>query len=144
MNKMKNIIRLAILLISFTASAQLGNLKKSSNNQLYWSKIYDEVLDIKSQEIDLTGGGFKDALYIRDLKTARMRVEVNREGKTRVIVDKISSQVQLIDDESEDISAIVINRKKGTFKKFFINRDAKKIDDIISRAVESLIEMSVW
>lgn len=148
---MKNILTIAILLISFTASAQLGNLKKTSNDKLVWSKIYDEVLGIESQEIDLTGPSkFNSPIYMRDLKQAKMTVEV-QDGKTRVYISNImmasiiGTSLRVLDSPVlEDISPVVISKRKGAFKKFFIKRDAKTVDSIISRAVRSVIEERTW
>tara|TARA_B100000780_G_C21014341_1_gene406289 strand:- start:610 stop:744 length:135 start_codon:yes stop_codon:yes gene_type:complete len=38
-----------------------------------------------------------------------------KDGMTRVYVDRITSEVQFIDEEPEDISAIVISIRKGAF-----------------------------
>ena len=51
----KKYILFLITLLSLNVSAQLGNLKKTANNELVWEKIYDEHLDIDSQTIKFTG-----------------------------------------------------------------------------------------
>ena len=49
-----------------------------------------------------------------------------------------------LDDDSENIDGIVIN-KKGEFKKFFISRgDYKFLEESINKSIESLIEENNW
>ena len=147
----KKIITTLVLLIGFTASSQAGNFKKTSNNKLVWVKIYDKVLDIESQTIDLTApSSFNTAIYLKTIKNARMTVEV-KEGRTRIYIDRImngniiGTNLRILDSPVlEDISPVVISGKKGAFKKFFIKRDAKKLDKIISNAIDSLIEEGQW
>lgn len=122
---MRNIITTILLLvISFTASAQIGNFKKTSNDKLVWVKIYNEVLDIESQTIELSGPSkFNSPIYMRDLKEAKMTVEV-KDGKTRVYISNImmaniiGSDLRVLNVPNlEDISPVVISKRKGAFRK---------------------------
>ena len=79
-----------------------------------------------------------------------MTVEV-KDGKTRIYIDRImngniiGTNLRILDSPVlEDISPVVISGKKGAFKKFFIKRDAKKLDKIITNAIDSLIEEGQW
>tara|TARA_B110000971_G_scaffold203205_1_gene223573 strand:+ start:411 stop:830 length:420 start_codon:yes stop_codon:yes gene_type:complete len=130
-----------IALLSFNVSAQLGNLKKTSNNELVWEKIYDEHLDIESQTINFTGGRFKDPLYIRYLVSAELVVK-HKDGKTRLYVKNILTDVF---NEIDDISGIAINQRKGTWKKSFLKRDdAKLLNKYLEKSILSLIDESDW
>jgi hypothetical protein len=130
-----------ITLLSLNVSAQFGNLKKSSNNELVWEKIYDEHLEIESQKINFTGGRFKDPIYIRDLVSAELVVK-HKDNKTRLYVKNILSDSGL---GIMDISAVVINQRKGTWKKFFLKRkDAELLNSRIEKSIQSLIEESSW
>ena len=147
----KKIITTLVLLIGFTASSQAGNFKKTSNDKLVWIKIYDKVLGIESQTIDLTApSSFNTAIYLKTIRNARMTVEV-KDGKTRIYIDRImngniiGTNLTILDSPVlEDISPVVISGKKGAVKKFFIKRDAKKLDKIITNAIDSLIEEGQW
>ena len=111
----KKYILFLITLLNLNVSAQLGNLKKTANNELVWEKIYDEHLDIDSQTIKFTGGNNKMPLYIRDLFSAELVVK-HKDNKTRLYVKNILSSTFGV----SDISSTVINQKKGTWKNFFL------------------------
>lgn len=131
-----------ITLLSLNVSAQFGNLKKTSNNELVWEKIYGEHLEIESQKINFTGGRFKDPLYIRDLVSAELVVK-HKDNKTRLYVKNILSDSDMFG--IMDISAVVINQRKGTWKNFFFKRkDAELLNSRIEKSIQSLIEESSW
>lgn len=136
----KKYILFLITLLSLNVSAQLGNLKKTANNELVWEKIYDEHLDIDSKTIKFTGGNNKMPLYIRDLFSAELVVK-HKDNKTRLYVKNILSSTFGV----SDISSTVINQKKGTWKKFFLKRkDAELLNFYIEKSINSLIEESSW
>ena len=130
-----------ITLLSLNVSAQFGNLKKTSNNELVWEKIYDEHLEIESQKMNFTGGSFKDPIYIRYLVSAELVVK-HKDNKTRLYVKNMLSDSGL---GISDISAVVINQRKGTWKNFFLKRkDAELLNSKIEKSIQSLIDESSW
>lgn len=114
----------------------------NSNNDLTWSKVYDSHIDIESQLINLSNQKSGVAIYIRDIHSADLVVQ-HKDDKTRLLVKNIKSFTAL-DDEPSLINKTVINTKKGEYRKFFLNRDSKVLNEIIERAVKSIIDESSW
>jgi len=131
------LILLFIPILSFGQS----NFKITSNNELVWEKIVDEKISIESQTINLKSTT-KKVIYLRDIHSAELTVQ-HKGNRTRLYVKNIKSKSAL-DDDSENIDGIVIN-KKGEFKKFFISRgDYKFLEKSINKSIESLIEENNW
>lgn len=131
-----------IIFILFGLNANSQNpFSINANNQLVWTKIYNEILEIESQEIKLTTTKRTLAIYLRDIHSANMIVQ-KKGNKTRVLVKEIKSFTPL-DNEPEGIDMNVINGK-GEFRKFFIRRDLEILNEIIERSVNSIIEESNW
>ena len=135
-----------ILLLLFVASilqvnAQ-SNFKINSNNELVWSKVYDSHIDIQSQEINLVNKKKGVAIYLRDIHSADLVVQ-HKDNKTRFLVKNIKSFGSM-DNEPSNVNGIVINQKKGEYKKFFIKRDSSILNDLIEQSIKSLIEDISW
>ena len=135
--KKLTLLLLFIPILSFGQS----NFKITSNNEFVWEKIVDEKISIESQTINLKSTT-KKVIYLRDIHSAELTVQ-HKENRTRLYVKNIKSKSAL-DDDSENIDGIVIN-KKGEFKKFFISRgDYKFLEESINKSIESLIEENNW
>ncbi len=121
----------------------------NSNYELIWTKTYDSHIDVDSQEIKLTVGTntfynqWNIAIYLRDLQSADLVVQ-HKDGKTRFLVKNIKSLTKFtaFDTEPELINDVVI--KKGEFRKLFLKRDSRILNEIIERAVKSIIEENSW
>ena len=136
---MKKLI-LLLLFIPLVSFGQ-GNFRITSNGELVWEKIVDEILDIDSQTINLRKTTNK-VIYLRDIHSAELTVQ-HKGNRTRLYLKNIKVKTNL-DDEPENIDDVVIN-KKGMFKKFFISRgDYKLLEESINKSIESLIEENNW
>ena len=142
-NKKLNTVKKLLLILLFIPILSFGqsNFKITSNNELVWEKIVDEKISIESQTINLKSTT-KKVIYLRDIHSAELTVQ-HKGNRTRLYVKNIKSKSAL-DDDSENIDGIVIN-KKGEFKKFFISRgDYKFLEKSINKSIESLIEENNW
>ena len=139
-NTMKKL--LLLLLIAPVLGFGQTPFNINSNNELTWSKVYDSHIDIESQLINLSNQKSGVAIYIRDIHSADLVVH-HKDDKTRLLVKNIKSFTSL-DDEPSLINKTVINTNKGEYRKFFLKRDSKVLNEIIERAVNSIIDESSW
>ena len=131
---------LLLLFIPLVSFGQ-GNFKITSNKELVWEKILDELIDIESQIITLQQTT-KKVIYLRDIHSAELNIQVKGD-RTRLYVKNIKSKTPL-DDQPQNIDGVVINKKKGEFRKNFISRDYVFLEESINNAINSLIEEKNW
>tara|TARA_B100001093_G_C26113188_1_gene711798 strand:+ start:40 stop:453 length:414 start_codon:yes stop_codon:yes gene_type:complete len=132
---------LLLLFIPLLSFGQ-GNFKITSNNELVWEKILDYLIDIEPQTINLNSTTNK-VIYLKTIHSAELTIQV-KGNRTRLYVKNIKSQTPL-DDEPQNIDDVVINKKKGQFRKNFISReDYKFLEESINNAINSLIEENNW
>tara|TARA_B100001057_G_C22508977_1_gene817119 strand:+ start:342 stop:755 length:414 start_codon:yes stop_codon:yes gene_type:complete len=132
---------LLLLFIPLLSFGQ-GNFKITSNKELVWEKILDYLIDIEPQTITLQQTT-KKVIYLRDIHSAELTIQV-KGNRTRLYVKNIKSQTAL-DDEPQNIDDVVINKKKGQFRKFFVSReDYKFLEESINNAINSLIDENNW
>ena len=91
---MKKYLVNLLLLLPIVTFSQTGLENFQINNQsVYWQKVYNDSLPIKSQEIKLRAIGLPvmtTTFWLSDIDGANLVVE-NKEGRTRLTVTEIYS-----------------------------------------------------
>lgn len=135
-------------IVCFGQTYEIGNFK-TENGLIVWQKIYDEGLNIKSQDLKLQAIGLPTmttTMWLQDISGAELLVE-KKGNRTRLTVKKIYSVSSVSLDlggiqenvTPTYIEDVYLKKKDGTFRKGFIKKDAKLIDDIIVREINSLV-----
>ena len=145
---MKKLLIILIPFFGFSQITEIGDFK-IVNGQIIWQKVYDKDLKIESQDLKLQAVGlkaFETPPYIRDISGAQLVVE-KKDGRTRLTVKKIFS----ISSYSLDfggveenvkptyLEALMVKKKDASFRKQFIKKDGKLINDIIVREINALL-----
>ena len=145
---MKKVIALLIFSTSLSAQTEVGNFK-IIDEEIIWQKAYEEDLQIQSQDIELRALGLPKmttTFWLSDISGAKMKVQ-KKEGRTRITISDIYSISSIkIDLGSVEqnvkpmyATSVYYNRKKGVFKKLFIKKDNKLINDIIEKSIDKLL-----
>jgi len=145
---MKKVIALLIFSTSLSAQTEVGNFK-IIDEEIIWQKAYEEDLQIQSQDIELRALGLPKmttTFWLSDISGAKMKVQ-KKEGRTRITISDIYSISSIkIDLGSVEqnvkpmyATSVYYNRKKGVFKKLFIRKDNKLINDIIEKSIDKLL-----
>ena len=127
---------------------EIGNFK-IKDGQVIWQKVYEEDLQIESQNLKLQAIGLPvmtTTIWLRDISGADLIVE-KKDGRTRLTVRKIyslSSVSITIGDVQENVTPtyleeIYVKKKNGEFRNSFIKKDGKLINDIIEREINALL-----
>ena len=127
---------------------EIGNFK-IKDGQVIWQKVYEEDLLIESQKLKLQAIGLPvmtTTFWLTDISGAELVVE-KKDGRTRLTVKKIysisSTKLDFGNVEQNVkpsfIEDMYIKKKNGTFKKLFIKKDGKLINDIIVREINALL-----
>ena len=141
-------LTLLLLLIPILSFGQTEHLNfKVENSQIIWQKIYDEDLDIESQEIKLQAidlPTMTTTFWLSDISGADMKVE-KKDGRTRITLSKIFS----VSSTTMNFGSVLQNPKptyaekvylkKGEFKRLFIKKDGALIEEIILREIKALL-----
>ena len=137
------LLLLFIPLISFSQTA-LGDFK-IVDGEIIWQKVYEEKIEIESQDIILKATGYPrmtTTMWLKDLQGAKLIAE-HKDGRTRITIKDIYS----IDGESYDSTnpnkptyahEPYVKHKKGVFKNRFIQKDGKLLNDIILKEIKNL------
>ena len=146
---MKKLLILALIFISSNAFSQteIGNFK-IVDEDIIWQKIYNEDLPLESQDIELRATGLPTmttTFWLTDIAGAKMKIQ-KKEGRTRVTISDIYSissvKLNLVGVEEnvkpEYATSVYYNRRKGVFKKLFLRKDGKLINDIIEKSIKKL------
>ena len=146
---MKKLLFLLIPFLGLSQITELGNFK-IVNGQVIWQKVYDKDLKIESQDLKLQALGLKNfntPPYIRDISGAELVVE-KKDGRTRLTVKKIFSVSSIsinwgggIEDNVTPtyLDEFMVRKKDASFRKQFIKKDGKLINDIIVREINALL-----
>ena len=145
---MKKVIALLIFSTSLSAQTEVGNFK-IIDEEIIWQKAYEEDLQIQSQDIELRAvvlPTMTTTFWLSDISGAKMKVQ-KKEGRTRITISDIYSISSIkIDLGSLEqnvkpmyATSVYYNRKKGVFKKLFIKKDNKLINDIIEKSIDKLL-----
>ena len=145
---MKKVIALLIFSTSLSAQTEVGNFK-IIDEEIIWQKAYEEDLQIQSQDIELRAVGLPTmttTFWLSDISGAKMKVQ-KKEGRTRITISDIYSissiKIDLgsVEQNVKPMYAtwVYYNRKKGVFKKLFIRKDNKLINDIIEKSIDKLL-----
>ena len=125
---------------------------KIQSGEIIWQRIYNDSLNISSQDLILkpTGLPFSTTIYLKQVSQAKLIVN-HKDGRTRLTVRNIAS----IDDAEYTILNSTTNSnkptyaheiyaRKGVFSKKFIKKDGKTLNDIILKEIDFLIEENNW
>ena len=145
---MKKVIALLIFSTSLSAQTEVGNFK-IIDEEIIWQKAYEEDLQIQSQDIELRAVGLPTmttTFWLSDISGAKMKGQ-KKEGRTRITISDIYSissiKIDLgsVEQNVKPMYAtwVYYNRKKGVFKKLFIRKDNKLINDIIEKSIDKLL-----
>lgn len=144
---MKKYLLIFLPIVAFSQSS-LENFQ-ISNQSVFWQKIYNDSLPIKSQEIKLRAIGLPvmtTTFWLSDIDGASLVVE-HKEGRTRLTVKEIysvSSTAMNFGSVQENVKKQYLEEyylnKKGEFKKLFIRKDGELINKIIQNSIRTLIE----
>ena len=125
---MKKYLLIFLPIVAFSQSS-LENFQ-ISNQSVFWQKIYNDSLPIKSQEIKLRAIGLPvmtTTFWLSDIDGASLVVE-HKEGRTRLTVKEIysvSSTAMNFGSVQENVKKQYLEEyylnKKGEFKKLFIS-----------------------
>ena len=149
MNKMKKLLLFLLLApVLCFGQTEIGNFK-IKDGQVIWQKVYEEDLQIESQNLKLQAIGLPvmtTTIWLRDISGADLIVE-KKDGRTRLTVRKIyslSSVSITIGDVQENVTPtyleeIYVKKKNGEFRNSFIKKDGKLINDIIEREINALL-----
>lgn len=137
----KLLLLLLITPIVMYGQIQYGNFK-INNGQVIWQKVFEKDLKLESQELKLNVSGLpllKTSQFVLDISGADLIVE-KKEGRTRLTVRKIYSTTNtlLFGPITVYLEEIYINRK-GEFRKSFIKKNHKLIDEIIQKEIKNLV-----
>lgn len=152
---MKKLLYL-IFLISFPSIAQfeVGSFK-AENGKVVWQKVYDGDLPLESGEIKLRAIGLPrmtTTIFITQLTGADMKVE-KKEGRTRITITNIfcvlstsmSTGSFTIDGNPVTYAGeIYVSKNTGAFKKKFLKKDGRILNDIIEREITDLLPKDDW
>jgi hypothetical protein len=127
---------------------EIGNFK-IKDGQVIWQKVYEEDLQIESQNLKLQAIGLPvmtTTFWLTDISGADLVVE-KKDGRTRLTVRKIysiSSVSITIGDVQENVTPtyleeIYVKKRNGEFRNSFIKKDGKLINDIIEREINALL-----
>ena len=144
------ILLLFIPLVSFGQTV-VGDFK-IDNGEIIWQKIYDDSLNITSQDLVLKPIGlpFSTTIYLKQVSKAKLIVN-HKDNRTRLTVRDIAS----IDNEVVTVYGVSTNpnkptyaheiyARKGAFSKKFVKKDGKILNDIILKEINSLISNDDW
>lgn len=137
----KLLLLLLITPIVMFGQIQYGNFK-INNGQVIWQKVFEKDLELESQELKLNVSGLpllKTSQFVLDISGADLIVE-KKDGRTRLTVRKIYSTTNtlLFGPITVYLEEIYINRK-GEFRKSFIKKNHKLIDEIIQKEIKNLV-----
>lgn len=142
-----------ILIITFIPTVIYSQIEfknfKIIKPNVVWQKIYNDSLPLQSQEIKLRAIGLPvmtTTFWLSDIDGANLVVE-HKEGRTRLTVKEIysiSSTAMNFGSVQENVKKEYLEEyylnRKGEFKKLFIRKDGKLINEIIESAINGLIE----
>jgi len=150
---MKKLILLLIPLVSFGQTV-VGDFK-IVDGEIIWQKIYQERLEIESQEIKLKATGlpsFTTTFFLQNLEGATLVAE-HKDERTRITIKDIYSidntsisigGVSTNPDKPTYAQEIYVKNKKGVFKTLFLKKDGKILNDIILKEIKSLTQVDDW
>lgn len=147
---MKKLLYL-IFFISIPSIAQfeVGSFK-AENGKVVWQKVYDGDLPLESGEIKLRAIGLPrmtTTIFITQLTGADMKVE-KKEGRTRITITNICAYLNYsamgraaYADEGTCTYAGegYISQNSGAFKKKFLKKDGRILNEIIEREINDLL-----
>jgi len=145
-----------IFFISIPSIAQfeVGNFK-AENGKVVWQKVYEEDLPLESGEIKLRAVGLPrmtTTIFITQLQGADMKVE-KKEGRTRITITNIRSFLNItmrggvaeVDTGGDTYAGeIYISKNTGAFKKKFLKKDGRILNEIIEREINDLLPKDDW
>lgn len=145
---MKNLVLFILLTTTVTAQTELGNFKLE-DGKVIWQKVYEQDLPLESQDVELRAVGLPTmttTIWLSDIAGAKMIVQ-KKEGRTRITLKDIysvsSTKIDLgvVEENVKPsyASEIYYKRKKNSFSKLFIRKDAKLINEIIEKAIKELL-----
>lgn len=145
---MKYFYLLFLLSINAFSQTEIGNFK-IEQGEVVWQKIFEEDLPIESQDLKLKAVGLPlmtTTFWLSDIEGAKMKVE-HKDNRTRITINdiySISSTKINLGQVEENIKPIYAEEiyvsKNGVFKKFFLKKDGKLIEEIINREINNLIK----
>ena len=150
---MKKLIFLLLPLFAFSQTV-IGDFK-ITDGEIIWQKVYDEGLEIESQEIKLKATGLPrmtTTFFLQNLEGATLVAE-HKDGRTRVTIKDIYSidgttltigGVSTNPDKPIYAHEIYVKNKKGVFKPLFLKKDGKILNDIILKEIKSLTQDDNW
>tara|TARA_B100001057_G_scaffold192571_1_gene193488 strand:- start:498 stop:962 length:465 start_codon:yes stop_codon:yes gene_type:complete len=129
------------------SQTEIGNFK-IKDGRLIWQKVYDENLNLESQDLKLRAVGLPKmttTFFIQDISGAKLKVQ-KKDGRTRLTVSEMIStpsakiNTGYVEETGKDMYAedFYVNRK-GIFKKLFIKKDAEIIHNIILGEITRLL-----
>ena len=133
----KNITLILLFLISINCYAQEIPFKIIGGD-IEWSKVYDKDLNIEPQLVyfkqskKYTGG-----LYIQTATTAELIVD-RKDGRTRLRLRNFRYHAPPLIKTEQLIGSVAINAK-GVFRKSFIKRDSKVLNDMILQVIDEIL-----
>lgn len=144
----KLLIILLIAPVLCFGQIEIGNFK-IKDGHVIWQKVYEEDLQIESQNLKLQAIGLPvmtTTFWLTDISGADLVVE-KKDGRTRLTVRKIysiSSVSITIGDVQENVTPtyleeIYVKKRNGEFRNSFIKKDGKLINDIIEREINALL-----
>ena len=138
---MKKILLTLLVSLPIISFAQGIPFKVTSNFEVVWSKEYDGELNITSGQINLNNTEKGVDIYIRDLHSAEMIVKKGN-GKTKIIVRNILSFSPPLDTYPDPINETVLQKGTTAFTPKFMSKNARRLANIIERAIQGEIEIS--
>jgi hypothetical protein len=152
---MKNLVFLFLLVATpCLAQFEVGNFK-AENGKVVWQKVYEEDLPLESGEIKLRAVGLPrmtTTIFITQLQGADMKVE-KKEGRTRITITNIFSffstsvstgSYTIEGNPNTYAGDIYVSKNSGAFKKKFLKKDGRILNEIIEREISDLLPKDDW
>ena len=149
----KPLLLLLFIPLVFFGQTVLGDFK-IVDGEIVWQKIYEETLKIESQDLTLKATGLPKlttTIWLQNLEGAKLIVD-HKNGRTRLTVKDIyaidgSSYTYVIspvygattnDDKPSYAHETYVKNRKGIFRRNFIKKDGKLLNDIILKEIKNL------
>lgn len=133
----RNITLVLSILISINSFTQEIPFKIIGGD-IEWSKVYDKELNIEPQQVSFKQAKKnKGGLYIQTATTAELMVD-RKDGRTRLRLRNFRYHSPPLTTSEELIGSVAINGK-GEFRKSFIKRDSKVLNDMILQVIDEIL-----
>ena len=127
---------------------EFGNFR-INNGLIIWQKVYEEELNLESQNMSLQALGLPimtTTIWLQDISGAELIVE-KKDGRTRLTVKKIfavsSARLDLgmVEENVTPsyIEEVYVKKKNGEFRPLFLRKDGNLINTIIEREINALL-----